>query len=51
MIETENGPVGVSDLITLTWIRPDNLSRVLSNAALLSSPFGLTVLCPVVLQL
>lgn len=45
MIETENGPVGVSDLLTLAWIHPDNLSRVLSNAAFLSSPFGLTVLC------
>lgn len=44
MIETENCPVGVSDLITLTWIHPDNLSRVLSNAAFLSSPFGLSVL-------
>lgn len=44
MIETENGPVVVSDLLKLTWIHPDNLSRVLSNAAFLSSPFGLTVL-------
>lgn len=38
MIETQNCPMGVSDLDKVTWIHLENLSRVLSNAVLFSSP-------------